>query len=31
MWTSGKNKPDESTRKAIVAQADAIAKAAADG
>ena len=31
MWTGGKNKPDESTRKAIVAQADAIAKAAADG
>lgn len=31
VWTTGKNKPDESTRKAITAQADAIAKAAKDG
>ena len=31
IWTSGKNKPDELTRKAIASQADAIAKAATDG
>ena len=31
IWTSGQNKPDESTRKAIAAQAEAIAKSAQDG
>ena len=31
MWTSGKNKPDEATRQAVVAQAQAIAQAASSG
>lgn len=31
IWTSGQNKPDESTRQAIAAQAEAIAKSAQDG
>ena len=31
VWTSGKNKPDEATRQAVVAQAQAIAQAASSG